>query len=59
MPIKDHPTDPDKFIFVRPRYNLREWVGLTDEEIQEAWFTGATYDQFARMLEAKLKEKNS
>ena len=37
-----------------------EWVGLTDEEIREAFHplhdTGL---QFARAIEAKLKEKNN
>jgi len=37
----------------------REWQGLTDEEIREAWFTGEPYDKCARILEAKLKEKNT
>ena len=34
----------------------REWVGLTDEEIRESlrW----SYGNFARAIEAKLKEKN-
>jgi len=38
----------------------RKWVGLTDEEIAEiyraGWSNGA---DFARTLEARLKEKNS
>ncbi len=38
----------------------KEWVGLTDEEIAEiyraGWSNGA---DFARTLEARLKEKNS
>ena len=37
----------------------REWQGLTDEEIREAWFTGKPYDKCFRILEAKLKEKNT
>jgi hypothetical protein len=41
----------------------REWVGLTDEEIQAERHkldptSGWTYDNFARAIEAKLKEKN-
>jgi hypothetical protein len=41
----------------------REWVGLTDEEIQAERHkldptAGWTYDHFARAIEAKLKEKN-
>ena len=42
----------------------KEWVGLTDEEIQAERHkldptAGWTYDHFARAIEAKLKEKNS
>jgi hypothetical protein len=37
----------------------KEWVGLTDEDIREAWFTGEPVDKVARILEAKLKEKNN
>jgi hypothetical protein len=43
----------------------REWVGLTDDEIAQLMFkcdvivTGPTQFDFARAIEAKLKEKNS
>ena len=42
----------------------REWIGLTDEEIQSivnkvATGTYQTSDTFARAIEAKLKEKNT
>jgi hypothetical protein len=47
----------------KPNYTQpieKEWVGLTDEEIAEiyraGWSNGA---DFARTLEAMLKEKNS
>ena len=33
----------------------KEWVGLTDEEIWET----PTLSEFARAIEAKLKEKNT
>jgi len=37
----------------------REWVGLTDEEISRIdWWGHETLDQYARKIEAKLKEKN-
>jgi len=43
----------------------REWVGLTDEEIDAAWRSvdyTVLYEQFridiAHAIEAKLKEKN-
>ena len=42
----------------------REWVGLTDEEIQAERHkvdptAGWTYDHFARAIEAKLRGKNT
>ena len=42
----------------------REFVGLTDEEIQKMrhlidWTAGWSYNTFARAVEAKLKEKNT
>jgi hypothetical protein len=52
---------------VRPLYTTppaaqRQWVGLTDEEIAREFYkfeaAGAWY-QFARAIEAKLKEKNT
>jgi hypothetical protein len=39
----------------------RTWVGLTDEEITDMWAESSPYyheDDFARAIEAKLKEKN-
>ena len=38
----------------------KEWVGLTDEEIQECLqgLPTQTIDVYARRIEAKLKEKN-
>ena len=38
----------------------REWVGLTDEEIQECLqgLPTQTIDVYARRIEAKLKERN-
>ena len=54
-------------VTIRPK---RTWVGLTDEEVEklitDAGFTrsdllmmGACIDQIARLVEAKLKEKNT
>ena len=42
----------------------REWVGLTDKEIQAERHkvdptAGWTYDHFARAIEAKLRGKNT
>ena len=39
-----------------------QWVGLTDEEITDIWAEASPYyheDDFARAIEAKLKEKNT
>mgnify|MGYP000744681041 CR=1 FL=1 len=38
----------------------REWVGLTDEDIEAAyWQTNPSFDLFARAIEQRLKEKNT
>ena len=66
MPLKPHPTDPDKLVYESRRYMFKDWVGLTDEEIDV--IDEATWDEdhkswgihdFARAIEAKLKEKNT
>jgi hypothetical protein len=47
----------------KPNYTEpKEWVGLTDKERAETWNESDPYDDindFARAIEAKLKEKNS
>ena len=71
MPLKPHPTDPEKMVYFSHRYDIpqlqgvttapqREWVGLTDEDI-ESWVLPdkPTVAQFARFVETKLKEKNN
>ena len=52
----------DQPLYFAPR--KREWVGLTDEEINNVkhvydWSAAWTLDDFARVIEAKLKEKNA
>ena len=40
----------------------RTWIGLTDEDISNIWHNCKPYydeDDFARAIEAKLKEKNT
>ena len=37
----------------------KEWVGLTDDEIKNSMQGHNTQVDFARAIEAKLKEKNS
>ena len=60
---KEYP-DPDRKLL--PLYTSppaqRTWVGLTDEEITDIWAEASPYyheDDFARAIEAKLKEKNT
>ncbi len=64
MPLKPHPTDPDKMVYVSRKYDdddiqeyVRPWRGLTDEEINALDYSG-TRIEFVRAIEAKLKEKN-
>ena len=69
MPLKPHPTDPDKMVYVKAEYNLpKTWVGLTDEDCDEVerWveFKEEGSDRIQtskliRYIEAKLKEKNN
>ncbi len=53
--------DTQGYLAAQPK---REWVGLTDEEIDELAdqhpaYLGSVYPHaFARAIEAKLKEKN-
>ena len=61
MPLKQHPTDPNKMVYVKREYNLRkEWVGLTDHEVVMLGYqsNGNECDAI-RLAEAKLKEKNA
>jgi hypothetical protein len=37
----------------------KEWVGLTDEDINKAFSGAATWLELIRIIEAKLKEKNT
>ena len=52
-------TYPPQGIYYTPPQ--RTWVGLTDDEIDDLWESTASYyntHDFARAIEAKLKEKN-
>jgi hypothetical protein len=59
-----HPTQGKSTVALYTAPPQREFVGLTDEEIEElaskCWFGGVSHGQekFARAIEAKLKEKN-
>ncbi len=63
-----HEFDPSEFATseVKPLYTAppkREWVGLTDEEIEECKINGGlphaiNWRLSVKVMEAKLKEKN-
>ena len=40
------------------RWSKKEWVGLTDEEIESTYMNTINFQENARALEVKLKEKN-
>ena len=47
----------DKLLYTAPP--KREWVGLTHDEVYEFVCTTDSYIDFAKAIEAKLKEKNT
>ena len=65
MYFEDHPTDPDKVILRKPRYEddddiqdyKKPWVGLTDAEIEDCF--DDEHLVHARNIERLLKEKNT
>ena len=65
MPEREQEPVPENFIdALRFDVAMREWVGLTEEEIEALAkkHNGIFYDcdiEFAHAIEAKLKEKNS
>jgi len=63
---KDHTVclycERDQTPKVDAMFAQRTWVGLTDEDIEIAFDDtqeGGGFDDFARAIEAKLKEKNT
>jgi hypothetical protein len=64
MPFKPHPTDPTKVIYKTGDYWIpKPWVDLTDEDIGDAYVAwdntdGASFADFARLIEAQLRKKN-
>jgi hypothetical protein len=44
-----------KCIYPQPK---REWVGLTDEEVEELWESTGDYGSFYLAVDDKLKELN-
>jgi len=58
---RDVITFDNLFPEMTPLYEKREWVGLTDEEQQQAYeqWQNDGWGVFYRAIEAKLKEKNT
>jgi hypothetical protein len=52
--------DDGKVILKNPEMlSQRTWVGLTDEEINKIRFDWMFFEERAKAIEAKLKEKNT
>ena len=66
MPVKPHPTDPDKMVYASRQYDIpelqgvtttkRPWVGLTEKET-----SGFTQHEMAvvKYVSKVLQEKNN
>ena len=61
LPMSFCPTCLSCMLDMAEQLNPREWVGLTDEEIQECLkgLPTQTIDVYTKRIEAKLKEKNT
>jgi hypothetical protein len=44
---------------IKAALETKDWVGLTDEEIESVYMDTMNFQQNAKALEAKLKEKNT
>ena len=56
---RENMTAPTGYFFQMPK---REWVGLTDGEIENLWEMAQAWNapkHFYILIEAKLKEKNT
>ncbi len=57
MPLKPHPTDPDKMVYVKREYILpKEWVGLSEGETIELALNAFALPDFP--VEARLQLQN-
>jgi hypothetical protein len=56
---RDVITFDNLFPEMTPLYEKREWVGLTDEDKQEAYYKIDSWGECVSFIEAKLKEKNT
>jgi hypothetical protein len=60
LPVGRHKLYAQQYLYTHPQPK-REWVGLTDDEIDKTYET-QVWDarrSYARAIEAKLKEKNT
>ena len=59
MPLKQHPTKPDMMIYTKTEYgNIsvgKEWVSLTDEEINECAMQGYASEMAKAIITGVLK----
>ena len=44
---------------IKEALETKKWVGLTDEEIESVYMNTMNFQQNAKALETKLKEKNT
>ena len=60
LPMSFCPTCLSCMLDMAEQLNPKEWVGLTEEEIEECLkgLPTQTIDVYARRIEAKLKDKN-
>jgi hypothetical protein len=48
----------DAITAIKKALETKEWVGLTEQEIERTYMDTLNFQQNAKALEAKLKEKN-
>jgi len=49
----------EPYLHYVPSQKKHEWVGLTDEEIEQVYMDTMNFQKMARALEAMLKERNT
>ena len=59
LPMSFCPTCLSCMLDMADQLNPKEWVGLTDEEIEQVYMDTMNFQKMARALEAKLKDKNT
>jgi len=69
MPLKPHPTNPDKMVYASRQYDIpqlqgvtttqRPWVDLTEDQIKVIEEMALTKQWAIRMTIAQLKERNA